>query len=63
MQKLTPAELAAESVEMLPTRETLVFDLNMALVQAQNASYAINAETWGSVANSGALQAVSITQY
>ncbi|GAB3281106.1 hypothetical protein GCM10027449_22230 [Sinomonas notoginsengisoli] len=62
MQKLTVAELAAESVEMLPTRETLVFDLNAALIQAQNASYAVNAMTLFSAANSAAVQTVYVVQ-
>ena len=37
MQKLTLAELAAESVEMLPGRETLLFNFNASLIEAQNA--------------------------
>ena len=63
MQKLTKAELAAESVELLPGRETLLLDRNFAGILASNASFAVNAATVLSAANSTALQGVSVTQF
>lgn len=63
MQKLTKAELAAESVELLPGRETLLWDRNIAGILASNASYAVNAATLLSAANSTALQGVTVTQF
>ncbi|WP_369046849.1 hypothetical protein [Sinomonas sp. P10A9] len=62
MQKLTMADLAAESVEMLPSRETLVLDWNTALIAASNTSVALNAGTWFSSANSTAVQLISVHQ-
>ncbi|WP_138414182.1 hypothetical protein [Sinomonas gamaensis] len=63
MTKLTIADLTAETVEMLPSRETLFFNFNGALVQATNVSYAVNAATILSSANSAALQGISISQH
>ncbi|MEA5456326.1 hypothetical protein SPF06_16435 [Sinomonas sp. JGH33] len=63
MQKLTMADLAAEDVELLPGRETLVWDLNSALVAATNASFAVNAATVLSSANSVALQGITVNQH
>jgi hypothetical protein len=62
MTKITTAELAAETVELLPGRETLILDFNQALVAAQNASFAVNALTVLSAARSEALQAITVTQ-
>lgn len=63
MQKLTNAELAVEEVELLPSRDTLLFDVNLAGILASNASYAVNAATILSAAHSTALQGVSVTQF
>ena len=63
MTKLTITDLAAETVELLPGRETLILDLNSALIAAQNASFAVNAATVLSAANSAALQSVSVNQF
>ncbi|NUP74098.1 MAG: hypothetical protein HOQ07_05535 [Sinomonas sp.] len=63
MQKLTKAELAAEEVELLPSRETLVLDHNFAGILASNASFAVNAATVLSAASSAALQSVTVTQF
>ncbi|MDQ4489102.1 hypothetical protein RBS60_02680 [Sinomonas sp. ASV486] len=63
MQKLTTADLAAESVEMLPSRETLFLDWNAALISASNTSVALNADTWFSRASSAALQMISVNQH
>ncbi|MDQ4504189.1 hypothetical protein [Sinomonas sp. ASV322] len=62
MTKLTIAELSAETVDLLPGRETLLFDLNSALIAAHNASFAVNAGTVLSAANSLAVQGVTVTQ-
>ena len=63
MIKLTITELSAETVELLPSRETLLWDMNTALIAAQNASYAVNAGTVFSAANSTAVQSISVTQF
>ena len=63
MQKLTKAELAVEEVELLPGRETLLLDHNLAAILASNTSMAVNAATVLSAANSAALQSVSVTQF
>lgn len=60
---LLPAELDAEVVELLPARETLFFDVNVAPVIGVNISMAINAATIGSVANSGAWQDLLVFQH
>lgn len=62
MQKLTLTDLAAETVEMLPSRETLVLDWNTALISATNTSVALNAGTWFSSANSTAVQVINVIQ-
>lgn len=62
MQAITFVELEAETVEMLPAKETLFFDTNVAGVWASNTSVALNAATVLSSANSTALQAISVNQ-
>jgi hypothetical protein len=62
MRELTFAELSAEHTELLPTRETLVFNNNWAAVYATNSSLALNAATFGSIANSFAGQSVNVIQ-
>ncbi|WP_138444138.1 hypothetical protein [Sinomonas susongensis] len=65
MTKLTMTELAAETTELLPGRETLFwggFNVNTALVAAQNSSAAVNAATILSSANSAALQGIWVSQ-
>lgn len=59
---LSIAELDTELTELLPTRETLTFNTNWANVFASNSSMAINAASLGSLANSAAYQAVTVTQ-
>ncbi|WP_394771404.1 hypothetical protein [Lacisediminihabitans sp.] len=65
MEKLTIRELEGQSVELLPTRETLFWNsnLNWAAVYASNSSMAINAATMWSQANSAAMQAISVSQH
>lgn len=53
---LLPVDLDAEVMKLLPMRETLFFNVNVAPVIGVNISMAINAATIGSVANSGAWQ-------
>ncbi|MET0715897.1 MAG: hypothetical protein ABWY57_13370 [Mycetocola sp.] len=59
---LTIAELDAQSVELLPSKETLFFDANWAAVYASNSSLAVNAATLLSSANSAALQSIHVYQ-
>lgn len=55
-------ELAGQRAELLPDRETMFFDINVAPVVGVNIALALNAATIGSVANSGAWQdIVSVT--
>ncbi|VXC37453.1 conserved hypothetical protein [Arthrobacter sp. 9AX] len=59
---LSPADLDAEVVELLPMKETLFFDLNVSPVIAVNLSLALNAASIGSVADSAALQEILVLQ-
>jgi hypothetical protein len=59
---LSPADLDAEVVELLPARETLCFHINISPVIAVNLSMAVNAASIGSVANSEALQDILVLQ-
>jgi hypothetical protein len=59
---LSPVELDAEVLELLPTRETLFFNINVAPGLAVNLSLATNAASIGSVANSGAWQNLLVAQ-
>lgn len=62
-EELTVGLLDAETAELLPQRETLYFDINVAPVIGVNVSLAINAATIGSVANSGAWQNLASVRY
>ncbi len=62
MQHITLTELDAQAVELLPSKETLLIDINWAAVSASNASYAVNAATLLSLANSSATQYVAVIQ-
>ena len=57
------ASLAAEHAELLPQRDTLLFDINVAPVVAVNLAIAVNAATIGSTANATALQIVGVLQH
>ncbi|MGN6403131.1 hypothetical protein [Sinomonas sp.] len=63
MNTLTVAELAGEHAELLPQRDTLLFDINIAPVVAVNLSFAINAATIGSTASSNAFQWLGVLQH
>lgn len=60
--KITFAELDAESVALLPSKETLAFNYNWSNIYASNSSVALNAATLLSQANSAAVQTVVVTQ-
>jgi hypothetical protein len=61
-KELTIAELDSQSVELLPDRETLLFDNNWAAVFASNSSLAVNAATVLSAATSTATQNIAVIQ-
>jgi hypothetical protein len=61
MQNLTIAELDAQSVELLPAKETLYWG-DWAGVYATNTSVALNAAAFGSAAYSAAVQTIVISQ-
>lgn len=63
MQEFTITELDGQQVELLPSKETLFFNVNWANVWASNSSLALNAGTLWSQANSAALQSVSVSQH
>jgi hypothetical protein len=58
--ELSPMELDAEVLELLPMRETLFFNINVSPIVAVNLSMAINAASIGSVANSEAWQTLLV---
>lgn len=60
--ELSITELEAESVQMLPSRETLYFNTNWANVLASNSSTALNAASFNSLASSAAYQSVNVSQ-
>lgn len=66
MTKITITELTAETVELLPSRDTLFFNTysstNLAAVYAQNSSLALNAGSLWSSANSIAAQSIAVVQ-
>jgi hypothetical protein len=53
-------ELDLQVAELLPERETLLFDINVAPVIGINLSLAINAATINSTAAAGALQQLGV---
>jgi hypothetical protein len=64
---ITIAELDAEAVALLPSKETLYWgghsSTNWAAISATNSSMALNAATFFSQANSAALQSISVNQH
>ncbi len=60
--EISITELEAESVQMLPSRETLFFNTNWANVVASNSSMALNAASLNSLANSAAYQSINVSQ-
>ncbi len=63
---ITFAELDAEAVALLPSKETLYWghsSSNWAAISATNSSMALNAATFFSQANSAALQSITVNQH
>jgi hypothetical protein len=66
MKELTIQDLEGQSVELLPSRETLYFggdSFNWAGVHATNTSVALNAASLLSSAESAAYQSVAVIQH
>jgi hypothetical protein len=63
-KELTISELDTELIELLPARETLsgFFSPNWAAVYATNSSLALNAASIQSLANSAAVQTITVAQ-
>ena len=61
--ELSIDELDAQSLELLPARETLFFDINVAPVVAVNIALAVNAATIGSTAIANAGQNLFVFQH
>ncbi|MFP5336101.1 MAG: hypothetical protein ACLGIV_12410 [Actinomycetes bacterium] len=59
---LTLPELDAQGVELVPRRETLLLDVNVAPVVGVNVAIAVNAATIGSTAQAFALQTILVSQ-
>lgn len=62
MTKLTAEELAAETVELLPDRDTLAVAFNWAAIHASNSSLALNLLAVHSTALSEATQTLIVVQ-
>lgn len=63
MTALTAADMAAQQAELLPQRDTMLFDINVAPVVAVNLAIAVNAASWGSTANATAVQVLGVFQH
>lgn len=63
MTALTAADMAAQHAELLPQRDTMLFDINVAPVVAVNLAIAVNAASWGSTANATAVQVLGVFQH
>ncbi len=61
-KELTLTDLDLQQVELLPARETLFFNYNVANIYATNSSLALNAATLWSQANSAAVQTIVVGQ-
>ena len=61
-KELTLTELDSQHADLLPERETLVFNNNWANVIASNSSLALNAASVFSAANSAAVQQIAVSQ-
>ena len=63
-RELTIAELEDERTDLLPARETLSYggNNNWATIVASNSSLALNAGSLFAVANSAAVQSISVNQ-
>jgi hypothetical protein len=61
-KELTTIELDEETVELLPSRETLHVHFNWASVYASNSAHAINFASHGSLAAASASQNIAVVQ-
>ena len=63
-KELTLTELETQIADLLPERETLTWggNNNWAGIYASNSSLALNAVTYGSVAQSSATQTINVSQ-
>jgi len=64
-KRITFAELDAEAVALLPSKETLYWghhSTNWAAISATNSSLALNAASFFSQANSAAVQTIAVAQ-
>lgn len=61
-KELTLSELNSQHLELLPAKETLVFNANWANVVASNSSLALNAGSIFSNAYSAAGQTITVSQ-
>jgi hypothetical protein len=62
-KELTLTELDTQIADLLPERETLTWgNNNWAGIYASNSSLALNAVTYGSVAQSSATQTINVAQ-
>lgn len=59
---ITIAELDTESLALLPSKETLLWNHNWTSIYASNSSVALNAATFFSQANSAAVQTIQVAQ-
>lgn len=55
------ADLTGEHAELLPRRDTLTLNINVAPIVAVNMAFAINAATIGSNATAVALQGIGLS--
>jgi hypothetical protein len=61
--ELTLSELAIQQAELLPERETLKFDWNVANIYATNTAVAVNAYSFWSSAEANAYQSIYVDQH
>lgn len=61
--ELTLSELEVQHADLLPERETLFFDFNVANISALNQSLALNAGSIFANAQSGAFQRIVVVQH
>lgn len=62
MPELTIEELDRQPLELVPRRETMFLDINVAPVIGVNLAIAVNAATINSTANALALQTLQVGQ-
>ncbi len=63
MNMISYSELESETVELLPEKETLFFNVNWAGIYASNSSLALNAASVFANAQSNATQVIGVVQH